>query len=507
MLSLFEHIIQPMFWGVGSYAGLRLLIRLGRRFGLISGLNVLGQFLALSAAALVGLWSDQQLEHWPLLTKILQTIVTVSIIAVVLHIGDQLLVRRLAANGRPNAIPRLMRDIARGFVLLMTLLICIGHFFQVQIGTVLLSSTVFTAVVGLALQDLLKNVIAGIALQMERPFMPGDWIFIDAQTGYGRVLEMSWRAIRVKPRDGQVVVIPNTIIAQQQIINMSATGLPVAMRVAVTVDCVHPPMMVRELLKEAVLSSRGVVAQPEPFVFVRNYTAFSTTYEVKCWISNYDDFPQLQGDALSRIWYVFQRQGIHFASNEMVLTRPEQASRQRRLDYTPEQIFERLRRIKLLDGLHEQELRFLSENVEIRLFERGEILAHQGRHEHILYAITRGKVRVEVAHDDQPPLVVSHLGAGDVFGERGMLMDEPRSASVIAEEDTRTIVIERHDLAPLYAKNPSLAERLGVMVAERQQATHNYLEQQRSVNQSATPSPAARSITERIRDVLIDLSK
>lgn len=506
------YVGEPLLWMLGGYALLRGLIRIGRHVRLISGLTILSQLLPLLVGALLGLWRAELHTRWDFPTKLIKTFIAVLTVALLLHIGDRLLVRRLEAEGRPNAIPRLMRDIARGVILVITFFVSISQFFMIQIGTVLLSSTVFTAVVGLALQDLLKNVFAGIALQLERPFSPGDWIFIDQQLGFGRVLEMSWRAIRVRPRDGQVVVIPNSVVAQQQITNLSATGRPIAMRLRVTVDAAHPPNIVRELLKQAVLSCNGILQTPAPFVYCRDYTSASASYEIKFWVENYDHYPEQQGDTLGRIWYVLQRADVKFAPNEIVMTRPQVAQNARRVYYSPEQIIKRLKRVALLnDVLSDAELRVLAEQVEIRLFAVGEVLAHQGQYETTLYAITSGRVRIEVQQDDDSePLVLSHLGPGEIFGERGLLMGEPRSASVIAEEDTRTIVIDRHDIVPIFEHNPMLTERLGAILAERQSATSAYLEEYQrasTVNQPPTVSSNARSVAERIRRVLFELGK
>ena len=501
------HIIEPLLWFVGAYLLARTLFRLARYARMISGLALVGHLLPMAVGGLLALWQADLLGRWSFVANLLKTMVTVFTVVLLTHIGDRWVVRRLEAEGRPNAIPRLMRDIGRGVLIVITFFVSISQYFTVQLGTVLLSSTVITAVVGLSLQDLLKNVFAGIALQLERPFAPGDWILVDQQLGFGRVLEMSWRAIRVRPRDGQVVVIPNSVIAQQQITNLSSTGRPIAMRLKVNVDSSHPPNVVRDLLKKAVLSVDGVLESPAPFVYCRDYTMATAAYEIKFWVSNFDNFPEQQGDAMARIWYVLQRADIRFAPNEIVLNRPQTAHAQRRVYYTPDQIIKRLRRVALLDILSEPELKSLAEQVEIRLFAAGEALARQGQHETTLFAITSGRVRIEVEQDSATPIILSYLGPGEVFGERGMLLGEPRSASVIAEEDTRAVVIDRHDIAPIFEQNPILTDRLGAMLAERESATSASLEehQRAASSQAPTPSSAARSLTDRIRRVLFDL--
>ncbi|HEY1016471.1 MAG TPA: mechanosensitive ion channel family protein, partial [Herpetosiphonaceae bacterium] len=449
LASWIAHTLGPLLWGIGAYLVVRLLILQLRRRRAVLGLVIVGQLLPLCFGLLVGLRQAGLFNRAGAGGAAGLTVLVLLATIAVLHIGDRLLARSLERQGRPDAFPRLMRDIVRGGLTVLVLFLSISQFFHVQLGTVLLSSTIFTAVVGLALQDLLKNVFAGIALQLERPFSPGDWIFIDQNLGYGRVLEMSWRAIRARTRDGHMVVVPNTQIGQQQIVNLSAMALPIAMRLKIAVDANHPPNVVQRVIKQAVLATDGVLDQPAPFVYTREMTSAAANYEVKFWVANFDRFPEQQGEAMALIWYALRRADIALAPNELVLTRPADVSERRRLHYSQEQVISRLRRINLLDVLSDEEVAQLAACVEIRLFAAGEVLAHQGARETQLFAIARGRVRVVLADADGSPSTLTELGPGEIFGEVGMLMDEPRSASVIALEDTNTIVIDRDDIAPL----------------------------------------------------------
>lgn len=501
--SSVAHALGPLLWGMGAYLSVRLLILQLRRRRAILGLVIVGQLLPLCFGLLIGLGHSGLFNRDGAGAAVGLTALVLLETITVLHIGDQLLARSLEAQGRPDAFPRLMRDIVRGLLTVVVLFVSISQFFHIQIGTVLLSSTVFTAVVGLALQDLLKNVFAGIALQLERPFSPGDWIFIDQNLNYGRVLEMSWRAIRARTRDGHMVVIPNTQIAQQQIVNLTAMGLPIAMRLKVAVDSVHPPNVVQRAIKQAVLATDGVLAQPAPFVFTRDMTSASVLYEAKFWVANFDRYPEQQGEAMALIWYALRRADIALAPNELVLARPADLSERRRLHYTQEQVISRLRRISLLDVLNDEEVAQLASCVEIRLFAAGEVLAHQGARETQLFAIARGRVRVVLADADGSPSTLTELGPGDIFGEVGMLMDEPRSASVIALEDTNTIVIDREDIAPLLERNQELPELLGDILARRMAATSAHLQalQRAQAEPAGAALGAGRSIAQRIRDL------
>ena len=96
------------------------------------------------------------------------------------------------------------------------------------------------------------------------------------------------------------------------------------------------------------------------------------------------------------------------------------------------------------------------------------------------------------------------MALGEVFGERGMLMDEPRSADVVALEDTQTIVIDRSDLLPFFEQHPELPDRLAAILDQRLSATHASLEEyERESGSQHLPRHAShRSLAERIRRAL-----
>ncbi|MGD0530139.1 MAG: mechanosensitive ion channel domain-containing protein, partial [Polyangiaceae bacterium] len=90
--------------------------------------------------------------------------------SLVLLLVDVLLERRTA---RPA--PKIFRDVSTGIAYLAVALVAL-HAAGVEPGSLLTTSALLTAVIGLALQDTLGNLVSGLALQMQRPFDVGDWI-------------------------------------------------------------------------------------------------------------------------------------------------------------------------------------------------------------------------------------------------------------------------------------------------------------------------------------------
>ena len=82
---------------------------------------------------------------------------------------------------------------------------------------VMATTAVGAVVIGLALQDTLGNLFAGLAIQIEKPFRVGDWVTIGGQDGM--VSEITWRATKMRTKAGNFVVVPNSVLAKDTITN------------------------------------------------------------------------------------------------------------------------------------------------------------------------------------------------------------------------------------------------------------------------------------------------
>ncbi len=90
--------------------------------------------------------------------------------------------------------PRILRDLLQGFLYFGVILLALRAG-GVDPSSLLATSALLTAVIGLSLQQTLGNLFAGLALQAQPPFSVGDWLqYADGPDGIGRVLEINWRA-------------------------------------------------------------------------------------------------------------------------------------------------------------------------------------------------------------------------------------------------------------------------------------------------------------------------
>jgi CRP-like cAMP-binding protein len=115
-----------------------------------------------------------------------------------------------------------------------------------------------------------------------------------------------------------------------------------------------------------------------------------------------------------------------------------------------------LKTVSIFEHTPNQILEMIALLLEETEIKAGETLFEKGESGDSLYMIVKGKVRV---HDEGRTL--NYLGAGDVFGEMALLDPQPRSASVVAEQDTRLLHLDQKHFIQLLIKRGEVG--LGIM--------------------------------------------
>ena len=79
-----------------------------------------------------------------------------------------------------------------------------------DLGDLVTTSAIMTAIIAFAMQDTLGNLLGGVALQWDHSLKCGDWIRVNDIEG--KVVDIRWRAVFVETRDWETVVVPNSIL-------------------------------------------------------------------------------------------------------------------------------------------------------------------------------------------------------------------------------------------------------------------------------------------------------
>jgi CRP/FNR family cyclic AMP-dependent transcriptional regulator len=118
---------------------------------------------------------------------------------------------------------------------------------------------------------------------------------------------------------------------------------------------------------------------------------------------------------------------------------------------------ETLRNVPFFELLDKDELAELGAHIDKATFRANQVIFKAGDQGGVMHIVLSGKVQTFIIDDDGNRLVLSEVEKGEIFGELSLLDSEPRSASAIAIEPTRTFIIDRDDLQRLFTKKPAAA--------------------------------------------------
>jgi len=390
-------------------------------------------------------------------------------ITIGLKVFDLLVVDRLTRWRKKPPVPLVLRDLARLALALAALFLILRAFFpEVNLNVFAVSSLVVGYIVGNASQDTLGNLFAGVALNAERPFQIGDWVTVGGHTGI--LVDTTWRATRLKTKANDYIVIPNSAIAKESIINYSRPTRSHGCYLQVGVSYDTPPNKVREVILGVLREAPDVCKDPAPSVYLAGYGDFAVNFTVKFFLEDYARLDPIQSGVLDRFWYAFRREGIAIPYPiRDVRHRSALADEKTQRTAGENTIRQLLSGVELFQSLSAEELERLANAAKLRLYARGENLCRQGEAGDSFYVIREGRVAVLVAGTDGATVTAAHLADGAFFGEMALLTGEPRSGTITAETDVEVLRVSKQDFAGLLQANAELAVRLAAVLEKRSQ--------------------------------------
>jgi small-conductance mechanosensitive channel/CRP-like cAMP-binding protein len=377
-----------------------------------------------------------------------------------------LLIEVRAARRTARPAPRIFRDLSTAMVYLAVALLALRAI-DVEPGSILTTSALLTAVVGLAMQDTLGNLVSGLALQLQRPFDVGDWVEIDGGQQAGRIAEVTWRATTIMTLDHVEVILPNANLAKAAIRNYSRPSPVARRRVIVNASYASAPAIVHEVLIGSVAEVPGVLASPKPGARTRSFGESAIEYEVLFYIDDFERALVIEGAVHDRIYYAFARTGIEMPFPTRTLIQSPQDAGARR-EATRQRCAAAIGWLPLLQPLPLDAREVLAARASLKTYGPGEAVVRKGDASLELFLIERGAVAVELPRDGGGAAELARLGPGQCFGEMGLLTGESRSATVRAVTLCDTVVIDRESFHQVLGAHPEVVDRLGNLLAARQ---------------------------------------
>jgi small-conductance mechanosensitive channel len=187
--------------------------------------------------------------------------------------------------------------------------------FGLKIAPLLATSAIFSIVLGLAMQDTLGNLFAGVALQIDKPYEIGHWVEVQngMQKWVGQVYEISWRATVLIGLSDETMTIPNRIMAQAQVSNFSIRSEPFARAQLFKIAHGSDLSLAKTTLLNACAKIPEVLKTPAPLVFCSESQESGITLKVIYALQDYGAQFRVQDLVLSLGLAHLQTAGIPVA--------------------------------------------------------------------------------------------------------------------------------------------------------------------------------------------------
>jgi len=356
----------------------------------------------------------------------------------------------------------------------------------------LTTSAVGAVVVGFALQDTLGNAFAGLAIQTEKPYRAGQWIRVGGHEG--RVDEITWRATRLRTKDGTYVIVPNNVMSKEAIVNISEPVLATRLVIDVGGPYSVPPNEVKAAILAAIRNVPQVLATPAPEALLFDFGHSAITYRARFWLEDWTKDEPTRSDVRTAIWYEFQRRNIdiplpslvHYPTDTVPTVSPVQAAG----------VIRALAGVEVFHELMDDDRAALAAMSRVLLFGTGDIVVRQGDAGSSMFVVASGHVDIVLEPEGR---LVSTTGAGGFFGEMSMLTGDARSATVRAGEDCALVEVTADAFRRFVLEKPDVLHDIAGAVATRRAE----IDRQRSqAAQSPAPGENALSLLSRVRRFL-----
>ena len=187
---------------------------------------------------------------------------------------------------------------ARLVVIVLTFSLTLAHF-----GTNITGLALFLSIVGLAFslsgRDILSDMMSGAIILIDRPYRVGDRIALPAIDSWGDVVDIGVRSTRIVTVDNRMVIVPNSQVGKEQIVNYSYPDPAYYDDLSIMVAYENDAHLVGQLLVDTARLVEGVQQDRAVDVLLIEFTENHMVFRVGWWIASYEGFLTVR-DRVSR---------------------------------------------------------------------------------------------------------------------------------------------------------------------------------------------------------------
>jgi small-conductance mechanosensitive channel/CRP-like cAMP-binding protein len=366
-------------------------------------------------------------------------------------------------------VPHILTDVLLTLGLLVYMLYRL-NVIGVNLAGILTTSAVITGAIAFSAQEILGALWAGLALQGERTLRQGDWIRFNDKLG--QVVQLRWRSTAIATCDHETIIIPNAALMKDKIQLVGRHGDESSNQrrhIPFSVSYSNAPNDVIRIVNHALQRAaiHNVAKEPAPFCVCKAFEESGIGYEVLYHIQDLHHYTETDSAVLAHIFAALQREEMTIPfphrvvqSLDQTLERQERRESQRRhaiIDQIP-----------LFAPLNDAERETLARALQACPFVADDLLFRQGEPADSLYVLASGHLQVfhEDANGERHPL--AELRAPSYVGERGLLLGQPRGATIVATRDSLCYRLDKNGFDAILRGRPEIVLDLSNVLVQRQ---------------------------------------
>lgn len=281
-----------------------------------------GQFVDASEAIsnISSLW-----EEWDIVNKIISAIPSLIIAAALVLAGiilaklaSKLIVKALSARHVDPSVYNFIRRFVSAFIKLIFILFAVSMFYDVNSIFVALGGAGLAA--GLGLQESVAQFASGIQILINHPFKTGDFVELNGVSG--NVSDIRFMSTVIKTVDNKKVIIPNSHITTNHIINYSAESKR-RVDLSFSISYSDDIQLAKNVILDVAKSNEKVLKDPESVVYVNSHESSSISLVARLWCSSedyWDVYFQMQENVKiafdkNKISIPFNQLDVHIVNN------------------------------------------------------------------------------------------------------------------------------------------------------------------------------------------------
>jgi small-conductance mechanosensitive channel len=206
----------------------------------------------------------------------------------------------------------LFKRLLYGMLLIVAITVVLNNF---GVNVTILLAVLVIAVIAffLAAQDTLTDMIYGFIVLFDQPFRVGDRIGIQELSTWGDIVNVGARTTRIRTRDNRLVIMPNSLIGKNQVINYSYPDPHYRVQTEIDIEYGYDPEQVSQVIVEAVQTAEGVRQDKAINTLLMKIGKGGLKFRVRWWIDTYSDTNYVFDRVHRSLYAAFEEAGIEMS--------------------------------------------------------------------------------------------------------------------------------------------------------------------------------------------------